>query len=221
MRRAVHRSRLDRLDRLDSRREKGPAPLALLVYGIVAAGSLAVSWALGKDPLESGAPSWLPLPAGTAELVSAALGVILALTTIRASRAFVRRWAWAKALHADLRPTVRGVSGTAILLLGSASGIAEELFFRGLLAPALGVILSSLAFGALHQFGLRGRAGWVWATWATLMGVLFGALFFATGSLVGPIVAHVAINVVNLRFIRDTDVGGRRPRALGGLLGEA
>jgi membrane protease YdiL (CAAX protease family) len=50
------------------------------------------------------------------------------------------------------------------------------------------------------------------------MGLLFGALFLATGSLLGPIVAHVAINVVNLRFLRDTDLEPQRQRRLGGLL---
>jgi len=139
--------------------------------------------------------------------------------TVRASRIFVKRWGWAKMLHADLRPAVRDAGDGTILVLGVASGVAEELFFRGLLTPALGLVLSSLAFGGLHQ--LRGRVGWIWAGWATVMGLLFGALFLATGSLVGPIVAHVAINVINLRFLRDTDVEPKKLRRLGGLLGDA
>ena len=133
-----------------------------------------------------------------------------------ATRAFVKRWGWARMLHADLRPAVQGAGDATILVLGLASGVAEELFFRGLLAPALGLVVSSLAFGGLHQ--LRGRAGWIWAAWAAVMGLLFGALFFATGSLLGSIVAHVSINVANLRFLRDTDVEPKKPRRLGGLL---
>ena len=62
---------------------------------------------------------------------------------------------------------------------------SEELFFRGLLATTIGLIASSLAFGLLHQ--MRGRVRWVWAGWATVMGLLFGALFLATGSLLGPL----------------------------------
>jgi membrane protease YdiL (CAAX protease family) len=61
----------------------------------------------------------------------------------------------------------------------------------------------------------------VWAIWATVMGVLFAALFLATGSLLGPILAHAAINVANLRFLRDTAVEPPKPRRLGGLLGGA
>jgi membrane protease YdiL (CAAX protease family) len=49
------------------------------------------------------------------------------------------------------------------------------------------------------------------------MGLLFGVLFAATGSLAGPVVAHLAINAANLRFLRDTDPAPAR-RELGGLL---
>ena len=79
-----------------------------------------------------------------------------------------------------------------------------------------GLIASSLAFGLLHQ--MRGSVRWVWAAWATVMGLLFGALFLATGSLLGALVAHAAINVTNLRFLRDTDVDVPKRRHLGGLL---
>lgn len=196
---------------------RGPAPLALAVYGALTALTFGVAFVRDRSPVETEA--WFALPDGTHHLVSLAGGGLLAGLTVLATRAFVRRWGWAKALHADLRPAVRGAGDATLLVLGVASGVAEELFFRGLLAPALGLVVSSLAFGALHQ--LRGRAGWIWSSWAAVMGLLFGALFFATGSLLGPIAAHMAINVVNLRFLRDTDVEPRKPRQLGGLLGRA
>lgn len=195
---------------------RGPAPLALIVYGALSVLTLGVAVVQGKSPLETEA--WLELPDWSRHLASIGGGVLLAALTIRATRAFVRRWGWARTLHADLRPAVRDAGDGAILVLGIASGVAEELFFRGLLAPALGLVLSSIAFGALHQ--LRGRVGWIWATWATVMGLLFGALFLATGSLLGPILAHASINVMNLRFLRDTDVEPKKPRRLGGLLGQ-
>ena len=56
---------------------------------------------------------------------------------------------------------------------------------------------------------------------AAIMGLSFGALYKLTGSLLGPVVAHVAINWVNLRFLRDSDFEPPRQRALGGLLGRA
>jgi membrane protease YdiL (CAAX protease family) len=196
---------------------RGPAPLALVIYGVLSLLTLGVEFVRGTSAFET--ESWLELPEWSRLPLSLAGGVALAMLTVRATRLFVRRWGWAKMLHADLRPAVRNAGDATLLVLGIASGVAEELFFRGLLAPALGLLLSSVAFGALHQ--LRGRVGWIWATWAALMGLLFGALFLATGSLYGAILAHASINVVNLRFLRDTDVEPRKPRRLGGLLGQA
>jgi membrane protease YdiL (CAAX protease family) len=196
---------------------KGPAPLALVVYGALSLLTIGVAFARGKSPIDT--DPWLELPDWSRHGVSVGIGAVLAALTVRATRSFVKRWGWAKMLHADLRPAVRDAGDGTILVLGIASGIAEELFFRGLLAPVLGLVFSSLAFGGLHQ--LRGRVGWIWASWATVMGLLFGALFLATGSLLGSIVAHASINVMNLRFLRDTDVEPKKPRRLGGLLGKA
>jgi membrane protease YdiL (CAAX protease family) len=200
---------------------RGPAPLALGIYGAFTVITLAVAWALGRSPFTT-EPGLTALGAlGAPELVrhgaSIAAGVLIAAVTVRATRSLVKRWSWVRALHADLRPSIHDAGDATLVVLGIASAVGEELFFRGLLAPALGVVLSSLAFGMLHQ--LRGRAGWVWTGWATLMGLVFGALFLATGSLLGPLVAHAAINVANLRFLRDTEVDPPKPRKLGGLYG--
>lgn len=193
---------------------RGPAPPALAVYAALTTVTLGIAFARGESPIETDA--WLELPAPAGHVASLAAGALLATITVRATRAFVRRWSWARALHSDLRPTVRDAGDITLIVLGLASAVAEELFFRGLLTPVIGVLLSSAAFGALHQ--LRGRAGLVWAAWATVMGLLFGVLFVATGSLLGPVLAHAAINVANLRFLRDTEVDPPKPRRLGGLL---
>ena len=191
------------------KRERAP----LAVYGTLGLFTLGVAFARDTSPVAT--TSWLELPAWLGHPISLIGGIFLAILTIRASRIVVARFGWARSLHTDLRGPVRGAGDETLLVLGLASGVAEELFFRGLLAPVLGVLLSSVAFGALHQ--LRGRTGWIWSGWATVMGLLFGALFLATGSLLGPVVAHVAINVTNLRYLRDTDVAPPK-RRLGGLL---
>jgi membrane protease YdiL (CAAX protease family) len=148
-------------------------------------------------------------------MISLGLGLPLGAATIAMTRIFVRRTAWAQALHEALRPAVQGTGDQAILAVAAASATGEELLFRGLLVPWLGVVASSMIFGTLHQ--IRGRARWGWIVWATVMGLLFAGLFRATGSLVGPIVAHAMINHANLRFLRDSDPDPR-PRTLGGLL---
>ncbi len=66
---------------------------------------------------------------------------------------------------------------------------------------------SSVGFGLLHQ--MRGPSRWVWAAWAGAMGLLFALVFVVTGSLVGAVLAHVAINGANLLYIRD--VRPKRP----------
>jgi uncharacterized protein len=192
-----------------------------VVYGSIILVALGVAALRGKSPFElTGTEAWIPLSAISAHVLSFGLGIPLAVTTVWVTREFVRRFGWAKMLHADLRPTVTDAGNATLVILGVASAFAEELFFRGLLAAAFGVVISSLAFGALHQ--LRGRTGWIWAAMATVVGVLLASLFLATGSLVGPIVAHATINVANLRFLRDTDVRPehekKKTRRLGGLL---
>lgn len=191
--------------------KRARAPLA--VYGTLGLFTLGLAFARDVSPVATDA--WIALPEWLGHLLSLGGGVLLAIATIRATRLFTARFRWARSLHADLRAPIRGTGDGTLLLLGLASGFAEELFFRGLLAPVLGLALSSVAFGALHQ--LRGRTGWIWSSWAAVMGLLFGGLFLATGSLLGPIVAHVAINVTNLRYLRDNDVTPK-PRRLGGLL---
>ena len=169
--------------------------------------------ALGRSPFVC--DGWLGVHGTAALLLSLGLGVMLGASTTFATRAMVRRFGWARALHRGLQPSVHGAGDSTLAAVAVASAVAEELLFRGLLAPTVGVVASSIVFGALHQ--IRGSARWAWMAWATLMGLLFGTLFVATGSLAGPLVAHVAINHSNLRFLRDTTTAVKRT-GLGGLL---
>ncbi|WP_394837796.1 CPBP family intramembrane metalloprotease [Pendulispora rubella] len=175
------------------------------VYLVLAAAGAGVSLALGQSPVTM--PPWLPIGPETGIWASLAMGACLAGATIVATRFVVSRFTWARALHVELRPVVRRLRGSSIAAMALASGIAEEILFRGAFLQAVGgvfgLVVSSVAFGALHQ--VRG-ARWVWAGWATIMGLLLGSVFALTGNLAGPIAAHVVINAVNLRFLRDHDL---------------
>ncbi len=192
-------------------------------YAAVLAVCAGVAVWLGKNPLVTTA--WIGATGAASAMLSLGLGAMLAALTLAATRVIMRRAAWARALHSDLRPVVRNADDATLFALAVASGVGEEILFRGLLVPALGVVASSLLFGVVHQ--VRGRGRWGWMAWATAMGLLFAIVFELTGSLLGPIVAHVAINAVNLRALRDVepetpvDLGhpGRPRRRLGGLLG--
>jgi membrane protease YdiL (CAAX protease family) len=182
-------------------------------YVAVGSGAAAIALALGIDPFAC--DGWLGMRGAAAALSSLGLGVCIGSATVAATRAMVRRAAWARALHAALRPAVHGAGDATLVAIAIASALGEELLFRGLLVPLVGVVLASLVFGALHQ--IRGEARWWWVGWATAMGLLFAIVYRATGSLVGPIAAHAAINAANLRYLRDNDPSPRR-RPLGGLL---
>jgi hypothetical protein len=158
--------------------------------------------------LRDGAPwvcpdPWLPLPPIQALVLSAVLGVVSAVAIIALTRVSVRHFAWAQRLHSELRPVARDLGVGQILMVAGLSSLGEELLFRGLLVPTVGVWLSAAAFGLAHQ--MRGPSRWVWAGWATGVGLLLGAIFAMTGSLVGPLLAHALVNAANLTYLRDHD----------------
>jgi membrane protease YdiL (CAAX protease family) len=187
--------------------------LVLAIYSVAGAVAVLASLALGRDP--TSCEGWLGARGAAGLLLSLGMGVLVGAATILSTRALIRRFRWARALHFALRPAVHGAGDLGLWLVAIASATGEELLFRGLLVPLAGVLTSSIVFGALHQ--IRGQARWGWMAWATVMGLVLGSVFAATGSLAGPLVAHAAINLYNLRFLRDNDPRPRR-ESLGGLL---
>lgn len=159
---------------------------------------------------------WLPLGHVASHLYSLVLGIGLGGLAVPATRRLVERFDWAQELARTLRPVAQELSATGIVVVAVFSSVGEELLFRGLLQPWLGIWLQALLFGVLHQ--TRGRSRWAWVAWASIVGLLFGAIFAATGSLLGPLCAHAIINGFNLNYLQNHDPGA--PRALGGLLGQ-
>jgi uncharacterized protein len=83
--------------------------------------------------------------------------------------------------------------------LGILPGLSEELLFRGVMLPALGldpigIVLSSLCFGVLHMTNVQ---QWPYAVWATAVGILLAFTMVETGNLFIPIVAHITTNFVS------------------------
>ncbi len=148
---------------------------------------------------------------------SALLGLCIGAISIVTTKALVLRYAFAARLHSELRPLAMSLSTQMVVVLATTSAVAEEFFFRGLLLPWIGLVPQALLFGLLHQTG--GSSRWVWMIWATIMGLLLGATYQLSGSVVGPVIAHALINGVNLRFLKSYDPSPER-RPLGGLLGQ-
>ena len=202
---------------IEQRRSGRAVPLVVGAYAIVGAVGLGIA-ALRGEPNVFVCESYrLGDGAASGHLASLAGGLALAITIIAATRYLVRTTAWAAALHEDLRPMARALGTGAIVPIALASSIGEEVLFRGALVPWLGVIASSVLFGALHQ--MRGRSRLSWVVFAAVVGLMFGGLFRATGSLLGPIVAHALINGANLHFLITHAPPGRgRGGSMGGLL---
>ena len=147
---------------------------------------------------------WLPdVGAG---LAAAALGILL-------SHALTRRTSGGERLARSLAALLGPLGLRHCLLLAAASGLGEEAFFRGALQANVGLLAASVLFGLAH-FAPR-RDLWPWSLFAFAGGLGLGLLFDATGNLVAPVVAHAALNAVNLRLlVRDYGASASREAAL-------
>lgn len=189
---------------LARRKESPPDPPALMALFYVALAVLSSGVAVivrDGHPFTHPLP-WLRLGEPASLGLSLGLGLALAGLVVLSARWSVARFAWARRLQGDLRSAAGSLRLWQVVALASLSSLAEELFFRSLLAPAAGLLLSSLAFGLVHQ--VAGASRWWWAGWAGMVGLGLGAIFVLTGSLVGPLVAHALINGCNLIFLRDS-----------------
>lgn len=185
-----------------------------LAYGLVGLLGAMLAVVFGRHPFTR--TPWLPTGGVEAVAASLLLGVAFAALVIIATRRLLQRAGWARALHGKLRPFFRDADDGALWAMALASGVAEEIFFRGFLSVTIGVWLSSLAFGALHQ--VRGAGRWGWAGSALAVGLGMSLIYALTGQLVGCVVAHILINALNLRYLRDHDPEPPPRRKLGGLL---
>jgi membrane protease YdiL (CAAX protease family) len=124
---------------------------------------------------------------------------MLGLTIVGASRLCLRHFEWARALDHEFRSLLNPLSNREVLVLAGASSIGEEMFFRGALIPAVGLLGSSVIFALLHV-GPKARY-LPWTVTTFLAGLVFGKLFLWTGDLTGAVLAHFTVNYLNLRHI--------------------
>jgi membrane protease YdiL (CAAX protease family) len=184
-------------------------------YALLSLILLAISWWwLERLPFTHPDP-WLSLAPGLAHAYSLLLGMAYAGAIVVGSRFSVSRFRWARRLHREFRPVAKQLSPTAIVWLSLLSALGEELAFRGMLQPAIGLPLQALLFGLVHQ--MPGPSRWIWSGWATLVGFGLGVIFELTGSLAGPVVAHAIVNGLNLSYLKHHDLA-RPEHSLGGLL---
>lgn len=176
---------------------------ATIVYGALAAAAVAWGFVRGDADLYHHPAPWMHLDGALGIAVGLGAGIVVGVVVVLATRTAVRRTAWARALHVEFRQIFGPLSTRDVFVFASLSSVAEELFFRGALQPSAGIVLASLVFGLLHVGPTRRFAPWT--AMAIGMGFVLGLLYWATGNLLAPVVAHLVINALNLRFISDFD----------------
>ncbi len=138
--------------------------------------------------------------------VGLGLGLAVGLALVAVTRVLAARTTWAARLATGLRSIVGELGRREALAVAVASGVGEEILFRGALQPVLGIWVVALLFGMLHLGPTRHF--WPWTLMACAAGLIFGWMYLVTGDLCAPVVAHATVNFLNLRFLALTD---RRP----------
>jgi membrane protease YdiL (CAAX protease family) len=153
-----------------------------------------------------GQPNIWQLPGRQEPLVFAGIAtcLVLGLAIVFASRLALYRFDWARMLHREFRGLLNPLSDLEIVVLAVASSVGEEMFFRGAMLPAIGVVGSSAIFALLH-IGPKARH-LPWTLSSFVIGLLFGAIFNWTGDLTGPVLAHFLVNFLNLRHVAQYEL---------------
>lgn len=160
-------------------------------YAATAAVALVVTWLQSAEAVS--ALVRLPtVSAGAAWGSAVAVGLLL----LALGSALEWRWQPMRRLTADLQALLGPIEPTQALVWAVASGVGEELLFRGPLLVWLGPWASSVLFGLLH--GGMSRRLWAWSVFATLAGLAFAALTLHSGSVWPAALAHAIVNAVNL-----------------------
>ncbi|MEM7771896.1 MAG: CPBP family intramembrane glutamic endopeptidase [Cyanobacteria bacterium P01_E01_bin.6] len=126
------------------------------------------------------------------------LGLGLAITAM--SGAVYQLWpGYRKSADEYLELVLRPLIWPDLIWLGLLPGLSEELLFRGVVLPAVGlgvggIFISSVCFGVMHYSGSK---HWPYIVWATAIGGVLGSSAVLTGSLVVPVIAHITTNFVS------------------------
>lgn len=174
------------------RAERSTRLVAAFYAALAALGLGLILWrkeSFSPPPLAPPGPDW-------ASRLLVTLGILAAahLATRLAHRhlASIRRGA------DDMIRLLGTLSLPQVAFVALASGVAEEIFFRGYLMHETGVWVSSVLFGLVHWPPNR---NWIyWPFFAAAMGFVMAWLYLWSASLLFPVLLHVGINFLNLRL---------------------
>lgn len=128
------------------------------------------------------------------------MGIGLGLGITCLSALIYRGWpAYRKSADSYLTMVLKPLHWMDLPWLGLLPGLSEELLFRGIMLPAMGltpqaIIISAVSFGMLHLSSWR---QWPYVIWATLMGLVLGLAAVITHNLLVPVLAHTTTNLIS------------------------
>ena len=129
-------------------------------------------------------------------LIGVALGLII---TIFSSLAYHFWESYRQSADYYLNIVLKPLVLPDLIWVALLPGLSEELLFRGVMLPALGLnhlaaIVSSVCFGVLH---LSDSHQWSYVIWATIVGLVLSYSAIISGNLLIPIVAHIITNLLS------------------------
>ncbi len=160
------------------------------VYGSLLAAGIVLEL-LSPSPLTDPPLNVLDLswPASVAALV---LGVALVIIYRLVGRIF----RWGRSLKDFLKQTLTPLSYLHAIVIAIITAVIEEWFFRGLLLPRFGLVLSSLIFALANILPHRQKISWM--AWNLVFGLLLGVLAKESGTFWTAAFAH---SLFNLSFL--------------------
>ena len=173
--------------------------VVVIFYVILGAVAFGAGWLINDQNLFAAQPDAMPL------WMRVLLGLGLAGITLAIDHGAEKIFPAYRSINNEFAKMFGNISRNEALIMALLSGVAEEMLFRGVLLPWLGLIASSLIFGALHWAGKENKM-WIWPITATALGFAFGGLTLWTGDLLAAMLAHFTINAVNIsRFAHDDE----------------
>lgn len=141
---------------------------------------------------------------GNSPLFFLTLTVAVTAVIHLASRVWMQRSRRARRCGEEVRSLLGHLSERDLLILALASGVGEEMLFRGFLLNETGIWVSSIIFGLVH---LPPSRNWLfWPVFAASMGLLLGWLCLVSNTLLWAILMHAGVNFLNLRLIMAREV---------------
>ncbi len=173
-------------------------PRILVGYGTVfGVGMISVAWVwtiiIRGRPLSE----WFPSSAWAADLL---IGIVAGSVFALVAALITTQIPSLKRLERMLLRMLdmRALRWHHAVILGLLAGIPEEILFRGAVQPALGLVLSSVLFGALHA------ATPAYFVYATVAGLMLGGLAIWRDGLWSAIAAHTVVDIIMFLLLMRT-----------------